>query len=344
MIFKQLKINEIPSLNTLNNIGVLNWELDFFDSNRQPSYLFGCLDQDKFIGCEGYISYKLIRNGELILTHQSERTFIDPNYRGKGIFENLIKSCDKLALKDNSLFCWGATSALRPFSRAGFDTHIGFKSYSFFPIKANLLKKIFSLNKIKLLNPFAIYKLYKNRNLKGLKSVLSLISLFKPIKYSSKIDVKLVDFNYEEVFQLISNQKDSNFMINPSNDLFNWLEKRDVIYKKYNIVNGDNLIGYIVFKMNKEQNFCSVVDVFFKSTQVTLFDILNISAKNTSFAAYDAIFLSLNNSNITHTKWINDLNSHWVINLKKAGSFVIKPFHEKISISDLLLTDLWLEL
>ena len=343
MIFRKLLKKEINLVNALNNVGVRNWELEFFNDKKQPSYLFACLDEDRFIGCEGYVSFSLIRDGVKMLTHRSERTFVDPNYRGKGIFENLIECCDKLAVKDNSLFCWGATGALRPFSRAGFDTYTGFRNYIFFPVKVNIIKKIFSWDKIKLFNPLAICKAYMNSNLKELQSVLS-FSLFKPIKEKSEVDVKLIDFNYDEIFELISNQNDGNFMINPSNDLFDWLEKKNIPLKKFNLKSGNSVIGYIIFKMNKNQNFCKVVDVFFNSTQVTLVDILIASSANTDIIDYDSIFLALNSTNKTHEKWINSLDNHGIINLKKAGSFVIKPFKNKISINELLLTDLWLEL
>jgi len=344
MIFRKVERKEIPQINALNNIGLRNWELEFFNDKKQPSYLFACLDEGEYIGCEGYVAFELIRDGVKVMTHRSERTLVNPKYRGKGIFENLVKFCDKDALEDNSAFCWGATAALKAFSRAGFDTYTGFRTYVFYPIKSKIIKKTLRWDKLKLLNPFIIYKLYKGRKLKELQSVLSFLSLIKPIKGNAKSDVKLIDFNYEGIAELIRKQKDGNFMINPSSDLFDWLGQKNIHYTKFNIQHEQNIIGYIIFKMNEIQNFCKVVDVFFESTNVSLFDILKAASDNVEIIEYDAIFLALNNSNEIHGKWISDLDKHGVINLKKAGSFVIKPLKNEVSVNQLLLTDLWLEL
>ena len=159
MIFKKVTEDKIPQINQLNSVGEKKWELEFYYNKKQPSYLFASFDNEKVIGCEGYISYNLLKDGEKILTHRSERTYVDPNYRGKKIFENLIKNCDKSAVKDQSLFCWGATSALKPFAKAGFETYVGFRSYMFFPIKEKIKNKMFCWSKFKMLNPFIIYKL-----------------------------------------------------------------------------------------------------------------------------------------------------------------------------------------
>ena len=56
--------------------------------------------------------------------------------------------------------------------------------------------------------------------------------------------------------------------------------------------------------------------------------------------------MPLNGENRTHTTYINEIKELGVLNFQKAGNFVIKTLDkkEKITIKDLSLTDLWLEL
>ena len=126
--------------------------------------------------------------------------------------------------------------------------------------------------------------------------------------------------------------------------MFSWLEKKGLTYTKFLIHFENELIGYIILEKNLKFNYSSIKDIYFKSNTVTIEQILLSLSKVECFSQFTSFFLALNNNNKTHASWIKNLSQAEVINLKKAGSFVIKPLKEKVSISDLLLTDLWLEL
>jgi len=342
MQFRKLEENEIVKVNNLNPIGEKSWRSEFFSKDFQPSYIAACEDGDNLAGCEGYIAYSLIQKGTLRLTHRSERTVIDGKYRGKGLFEKLISTCDQFALNDNSAFSWGATAALKPFKRAGFKGYVGFRSYIFFPIRSNFLKKAFS--KIKFINPILVYKVFKAKQIKDIKELLSWLSLFKPIKRNKIQSIEFTDFHYDQVKKLLLNNDQNYFKINPADSLFSWLEKKGLTYTKFLIHFENELIGYIILEKNLKFNYSSIKDIYFKSNTVTIEQILLSLSKVECFSQFTSFFLALNNNNKTHASWIKNLSQAEVINLKKAGSFVIKPLKEKVSISDLLLTDLWLEL
>lgn len=336
-------ISDIEELDKVNQIGKTSWKVEFFDF-MEPSYIAICSDQSKLIGTEGYIGYKLINNCKLVQTHRSERTVINPNYRGQGIFEKLVNTCDIAASKDNSLFAWGATSALKPFGKAGFDGYTGFRNYIFFPIAANRFRKLFSLNKLSFLNPLRIYKILKSKNLPEIKSLISWISLIKPTSIKKSETITFTDFNYIEVQELIFHNDVSFYKINPTDLFFDWLVKKGLSYEKLLIKENQTVIGYIILKIDKRKNYCTIVDIYFKSYLLNISQILSSLSKKEPFDSFDSFFLALNNSNNVHQKWIDTFKKSRIINLKKAGSFVIKNLKSEVSIEELLLTDLWLEL
>jgi GNAT superfamily N-acetyltransferase len=344
IIYKKVSESEIENLEKLNPIGLKSWYTEFFHSFQQPSYLIGAIDKVTFIGSEGYIGYHLIFDGKLILTHRSERTVVNPDYRGQGIFERLILKCDEYALNDNSHFSWGATAAIKPFMRAGFNSFTGFRNYSFYPIKAQLWAKIFNLKNLKYLNLYRTYQLYKSKNLRELRKLLSTYCLIKPIKIKPNNKLTLEHFEYEKVKDLLFETNQQYYKINPTLDFFNWLEEKEKKYEKRCIVLDGITIGYIIIEIIKKSNYCTIRDVYFHSESVSLDQILNTASKEKEFIVFDAFFLALNNSNTLHEVWIKDLDTVNILNIKKAGSFVIKPLIKQVKIDQLLLTDLWLEL
>ena len=328
MIFKRLGKNEIKKVNLLNDVGESNWNSEFFGKDIQPSYVAICEENNVFAGCEGYIAYPLVYKGNLQLTHRSERTIVDGNFRGKGLFEKLIQTCDKWALKDDSAFSWGATAALKAFKRAGFKSYVGFRSYIFFPIKSNVVRKAFS--NPKLFNPSHLYSMYKKRNLKDVKNLLASLSLVKPTTVEKNECIYFDPFDYTAIAQLLLEQDQDFFKINPCTSLFNWLEKKGLYYEKYLIRLRDEVIGYVVVEKNQNLNYASIKDIYFKSDDANMYQILLSLSKLKTFKKFHALFVALNNENNTHAKWIQNLSASNVINLKKAGSFVIKHLKQQV--------------
>ena len=153
--------NDISKLDELNPIGFHNWESEFFDRGMQPSFAYVAVLDEEFTGVEGYISYKLINNGAIHESHRSERTIVLPSMRGKGVFNNLVESCHNESLKHNSICCWGATSALKPFENAGFQAFSNWRAYYFIPIGIDF-RKWSPTHLIKAIR--LTYQFYKKRN------------------------------------------------------------------------------------------------------------------------------------------------------------------------------------
>lgn len=341
--YRALTLQDVENVDQLNNIGVSNWMREFFSELKPNSVLVGCFDNDKIVGCEGYVSYKLCKGGLVVNSHRSERTLVNPEYRGMGIFESLINECDSHALKFDSHFSWGATSALKPFERAGFIANTGFRTYLFIPIKKVWYKRFMKLiSLVKLMNPKVFKAIFRDRNLELIKSLLANISAIKGMKYlsSSEIEFKEIDLDQISYFQKVNHT--NYYQIKLDFEFIAWLKLRDD-YKIVQINSLNKCCGYVVVKMNTDANFISIVDVTLSN--VNIVKVMSKLATIPEFMKYDSFFLALNSLNEVHKEYIESLNSCGVLNKTQAGSFVIKPLVDKdVKLCDLMLTDLWLEL
>jgi hypothetical protein len=349
LITKKIDLQTIGEIDKLNPIGLNEWQVEFFSNFKPNSFLFACFDEDNEIavGSEGYVSYPLFYNGEMIMSHRSERTMVNPNYRGKGIFEGLIKECDNEAIKSDSYMCWGATAALKPFVRAGFDEFTAFKSYSFYPIKNSSFNKIGLItSNLGLVNPLKLWKTYKTRNLENVKMTLALFSNFIKIKKQQKsISITPKELNLDLIQNLLNGRLKNQFCLVPDLNLFEWLKIKNREYKKVGYYLGENFIGYCIYRIDVASKLIHIVDIFTINAEY-IPEILDSISKTESNKNLLAIFLPLNAENEVHKGYISIINDSRILNIQKAGSFVIKTIREmpKIKINDLLLTDLWLEL
>lgn len=153
------------------------------------------VDPDALIGIQCAIPMNFQRpDGTLVLTAKSEDTIVDPNYRGKGIFNKMYDFLFEECSKKGILYIWGFTSAIKPFAKIGFDAP--------FQQQRGLL----------VLNPIESTKiLAKKGNLKRLISAASLSSLsfIKGINHrliNSKSDFRIVhgaiDCSSEEIMRM----------------------------------------------------------------------------------------------------------------------------------------------
>lgn len=96
------------------------WE--FLDGPAGKAIYVGAFDGDKLIGTQSAIPiYFSGADGKKILTAKSEDTLLDPEYRGKGLFDKmyglLIEECKKAGICS----IWGFTYAKKPFLKIGFQ-------------------------------------------------------------------------------------------------------------------------------------------------------------------------------------------------------------------------------
>lgn len=341
--YRKLKFDDIDIVDQLNNIGVSNWEREFFSDFKSDSVLIGCFDGEKLIGCEGYISYKLLKNGREVLTHRSERTLVNPDYRGLGIFDRLIKHCDLSVIKLNSQFSWGATSAIKPFERAGFNSYVGFRNYSFVPIKKVWYKRLaIFISLVKYVSVTSLREILVQRNLERIKSLLANVSSIKGMTFLNSDGINLGIIDLEKITNFQRENRLDCYQLKLDSDLINWLSLRGD-YRFLQVEYNAMLCGYLSLKVNENTNYISIVDI--NIVNVSIIKVLSKLASLQEFKKFDAFFMALNTSNVVHKEYVEILNNFNVLNKTRAGSFVINSFsNKKVHISNLMLTDLWLEL
>lgn len=341
--YRPLNTIDVENVNLLNNVGVANWNREFFSKNKPNSILIGCFDKDKIVGCEGYVSYQLLKDGKVVQTHRSERTLVNPEYRGMGIFESLVNKCDLEAYKSDSQFSWGATSALKPFQRAGFNADIGFRSYLFIPVKKVWYKRVFKIiSLLKWFKPVLLKGVFKHRELNLIKGLLSQLSAIKGMQYSYSSLIKFRDIDMVQVSDFQKNNHKEYYQIKIDDDFIQWLKIADD-YEFIQLESDAGCCGYLILKTNTLNNYVTIVDVVLSNSEIV--QVVSQLATLAKFQKYDSFFLALNSFNNVHAEYINSLNNAGVLNKTKAGSFVIKPLLDKsVKLSDLMLTDIWLEL
>ena len=158
---------DLPAVNAFNPNQLPVWKHEFFSGLKPQSCLAICEDGSKVVGTEGYVEYRLLQNGQPILSHRSERTLVSPDYRGKNLFQGMIDLCTATTKAQGSLFCWGATAAQKAFERAGFHYHSGYRTYAILPLSnAKYVFKHLVRGKAIPLNPLKLYKQLKARDIK----------------------------------------------------------------------------------------------------------------------------------------------------------------------------------
>ncbi|MCB0696259.1 MAG: hypothetical protein KDC07_02775 [Chitinophagaceae bacterium] len=349
LVYKKLKEEEVEAVNSLNDVGVETWRNEFFSPYKPVSFVIQCTDTEKneMVGCEGYVDYKLMLNGEMVQTHRSERTLVNPNYRGQGMFNKLIEGCDELAIASHSHMSWGATAALKAFERVGFDKFTGFRNYIFYPVLYSVGEKVGLMFKwSELLNPFKVWKIRKEGKLKDVRKLLSFLSMLKGAKKPKVIgNVTEVPIDYDEIKKMVANGGKDEYYLSPEESLFKWLGEKDKSYTQLGLSINGELIGHCIYKAEKEFGHIHVVDIFSKKPEYFP-AILEYVAKKEKGNGMLSIFVPVNGANPTHALYINEVSALGVMNIQKAGNFVIKTLDrkEKITIDKLALTDLWLEL
>lgn len=344
--FMQATSVQIHQLNTFNAIGANAWAAEFFSPDKPRSMVFQCKDGDRIVGCEGYLDYPLLFRGGLCQTHRSERTLISPTHRGMGIFEDLVLECDYVANKQTSHIVWGATGALKPFARAGFNTFTGFRSYVFVPAQRGVLRRLRKiLGSAGIINPFRLYSVWKSRNIDDIKKTVSFFCLLKPRSKEEAI-LKIADFDEALVFDMLRRASASCYVIYPDKNLFSWLSEKGKNYTRHCYFRDGLCVGYAIFKLCPDTDLLHIVDIFSIDAR-WIVPMVNELADKYASSGMNAVFLALNGKHPIHATWISEFQrSHsWLI--ANLGSFVLKTLAtapRKIEMPDLLLTDLWLEL
>ncbi len=127
LIFRQVRRDELGAFSALHaqagkavSPAVLEWE--YFDPDlTREGIVIGAFDGDNLIGTQAYIPYRGRWQERSILTCKSESTLLSPSYRGQKVFERMYALGFDLCRQAGVDCVWGFTSAVKPFTKVGFD-------------------------------------------------------------------------------------------------------------------------------------------------------------------------------------------------------------------------------
>ncbi|MFL5515070.1 MAG: GNAT family N-acetyltransferase [Gemmatimonadales bacterium] len=127
LIFRQIRRDELGAFSALHaqagkvvSPAVLEWE--YFDPDLvREGIVVGAFDGDSLIGTQAYIPYRGRWQERAILTCKSESTLLSPSYRGQKVFERMYALGFELCGQAGVDCIWGFTSAVKPFTKVGFD-------------------------------------------------------------------------------------------------------------------------------------------------------------------------------------------------------------------------------
>lgn len=131
--YRLANANDIDAINALYNRVYkrnrtkkeFNWEFNSAPAGKAIYVI--ALDNEKVVGTQCAIPYFLVNaKNETILSAKSEDTLVDPEYRGKSIFEKMYALLFEETKKTGIQIIWGFTYAVKPFKKLGFE--IPFKS------------------------------------------------------------------------------------------------------------------------------------------------------------------------------------------------------------------------
>jgi GNAT superfamily N-acetyltransferase len=88
-------------------------------------------DGSRIVASEGLIPYELSVRGVPTLTGRSERTLVDPGYRGRSVWKDLMAYCVERGRAKGMAFVWGSTGARKAFEKAGFTFHSGHRLHMY---------------------------------------------------------------------------------------------------------------------------------------------------------------------------------------------------------------------
>jgi len=320
--------NRIYSKN--RTIEKFRWE--FHNAPAGKSIYIIAKEGEKVIGTQCIIPIHVTnKKGELILTGKSEDTIVDPTYRGKKIFNHMYDLLIEKCIQNGIYHIWGFTSAVKPFSRIGFQIPYDYtqsllvnnvyKSYRYF---------ISRDEKLRLTSKLKIF---------GLCLVSKTVNFFKNISSGS---LKNYSFNDEKnidklsvLFKAIVEHTGKDFYyIEQSNEFLEWRVFNNPNYFKshtFSLLDNDkNLVASLLLNSD-ENNIAFIIQSALhpdlsEKQKVTFLKKVNEKLKQNKISL-------IRNWNFSHTT----INENENVLLKKAGftmvnkgiSFVYKLLDNK---------------
>jgi len=100
------------------------WIWEFASHNQDSGIPYSlAFDQERLVGIQGFLPIQLIHDGRVELSEKSEDTLVSPEYRGKGLLDQMYRMLFERALQRGVVVQWGFTStAVKPLIRSGFKS------------------------------------------------------------------------------------------------------------------------------------------------------------------------------------------------------------------------------
>jgi hypothetical protein len=350
---------DLPPVNAFNPNQLPVWKHEFFSNLKPQSCLAICEDEGKVVGTEGYVEYRLLQNGQPILSHRSERTLVSPDYRGKNLFQGMIDLCTATTKAQGSLFCWGATAAQKAFERAGFHYHSGYRTYAILPLSnAKYVFKHLVRGKAIPLNPLKLYKQLKARDIKVSKEAITAAAqgrfFFQRLlrkRGHAPLENLPAPRAWADIDALHARMQTSENLIALQHDpaLFEWLESegRNRFLKVFSY-EGATLRSYLCIHLDEHGSFAPVLD-FCADSAESLASAVAHCRNEVLRHGFSALFFTLNVENAEQRQILQHLKAMGASNFGKVGTWVIKPLcleNSPIyeSMKSWYLTDLWFAL
>lgn len=237
--------NQLYSKVYIKERSLKDFKWEFLEGPIGKAIYVGAFDGSRLIGTQAAIPlYFVNEKGEKILTAKSEDTLLDPEYRGKGLFDKMYEVLFYECKKVGIVSVWGFTYAKKPFLKLGFE--IPFETNNavmvFNPLSS--YNYLISLNpqnklkdKVKILG-LVLLSYFKNifftRNSTSENNVLvssvvdSLLNLQFKVLQSSESQSLMMDADYLR-WRLIENPYNNKYM---EASLFNQVDEKiaSVIY------------------------------------------------------------------------------------------------------------------
>lgn len=231
-----------------------NWE--FVDTPASQAVYIHALDEnEKIVGAISVLFLEIINGkGEKVLTGKPEDVMVDVlasiKHRKVDIFKNLYEVLEKECIRRNVSILWGFTYASSSFKRLGFESVLS------------------SNSGVLVLNPFRSYKYLVSLNSENrisdkfkiaILTVLSYIGGSRLVLNSSKIEGEIVEGDFVDHNNLVSNHLDSNaefYCLNQDEDFINWRlhnNPHSITYKSLELrSNSEEKLAEIIYSLNGE--------------------------------------------------------------------------------------------
>jgi hypothetical protein len=350
---------DLDAVNQFNPNQIPIWRHEFFSKLKPLSCLAICEDEGKVVGTEGYVEYRLLENGQPILSHRSERTLVSPDYRGKNLFNGMIDLCTETARAQGSLFCWGATAAQKAFERAGFHYKSGYRTYAILPLSnTKYVFKHLLRGKALPLNPLRLYRQLKVRDIKVSKEAITAAAqgqyffrkLFRK-KGNTHLEHLASPRTWADIDALHARIRTSKQLVTLAHgpELYNWLEVEGKnTYLKVFSYEGERLRSYLCIHLDEHDSFAPVLD-FCADSLESLHGSIAFAREEILRLGYSALLFTLNVENAEQRQILHHLKAMGAANFGKVGTWVIKPLALETSplydsMANWYLTDLWFAL